>query len=434
MGWEDDDNLTAFIDIFGPSCPEIKSATFKAPNHTRTIIGIGEEVRISVKNRCGSTVDWTLTGGGTILAQGSSELEFQAGWEASTITLTATLININSECSSCQTSFTIDYDVILPNKIVYERVNTPITNEVGMHVQNYVSGGYFAAKYILPDNVNFYNCRISEEDCLPYQNDGDYHDLPPATPDMYHNASPDKVEMTDQVYPGKGTLCEMNDLIWFIFWCRGQKNPKYSGEYNYQIKQFVHDMNINQPSYFKFDEAFQKSKNIGGQEIQIGGQLIPVNSELQVDKHSIQDGPTGSRPNIFTSYISKSSYMSISRFSFFFILLSILLSGCFSPKKTSIKKTSDCNSVIYDSLGYYLNEYVLLSKNPKRIIDSTNVRFLKGEESPTFINYSIPQVSINKIIITSIDQSIECRITAFQLLIYITMKSRDIVFDIALFL
>lgn len=51
-------------------------------------------------------------------------------------------------------------------------------------------------------------------------------------------------------------------------------------------------MNINQPSSFKFDEAFQKSKNIGGQEIQIGGQLIPVNSELQVDKHSIQDGPT----------------------------------------------------------------------------------------------------------------------------------------------
>jgi len=295
VGWEDDDNLTASIEPLEPvSCPEIKSATFKAPNHTRTTIGIGEEVEVKVRNLCGSTVNWSLTGGGTIMAQGPKKLEFQAGYVASTITLTATLTNINSSCSSCQTSFTIVYDVILPNKIVYERVNTPITNEVGMHVQNYVSGGYFAANYILPDNVNFYKCKIFETDCFPYQNDGDYHDLPPATPDMYHNAAEVPAPMTDQVYPGKGTLCEVNDVIWFQFWCRGQKNPKYSGEYNYQIEQFVQDMsiNINQSLSSKFDEALQKSKNIGGQEIQIGGQLIPVNSELQIDKHSIQDGPT----------------------------------------------------------------------------------------------------------------------------------------------
>ena len=31
------------------NCPEIRSATFKAPNHTRTTIGIGEEVEVRVK-------------------------------------------------------------------------------------------------------------------------------------------------------------------------------------------------------------------------------------------------------------------------------------------------------------------------------------------------------------------------------------------------
>lgn len=94
-----------------------------------------------------------------------------------------------------------------------------------------------------------------------------------------------------------------------------------------------------------------------------------------------------------------------------------------------MKKTSDCNSVIYDSLGYYLNEYMLLSKNPKQIIDSTDVRFLKGEESPPLLNYWIPQGSINKIINTSIDQSIECRISAFKYL-FEALFEQGMTFDI----
>lgn len=264
-GWDWYDDDTQAGGGTGPTtkpCPELSSRTFQAPNRERLTIGIGEEVEVRIKNRCGATVRWEIEGQGKKRGENNRTFTFQAGWTPGKIKVKATLYNLDGDCSSCNRNLVLEFEVVAPNGIYIERIPTPITGEEGIHEQYRVSCGYLANIYILPDNVNFYNVTFQEGTCMPSRVDGPYHAGRP----LALHVPADPTEATKFVSPGKGTQLKNPDEIYFGFDCRARTNPSLEGVYNYEIDQFYLNKDITAfDDWKRFEILYQFSSNLGGE-------------------------------------------------------------------------------------------------------------------------------------------------------------------------
>lgn len=267
--WEDwsyEDDLIAIgggVNIV--ACPRLESRTDKAPNRTRLILGIGEEVEVRIKNKCGATVFWEINGVGVLTSDPNdqSKVTFQAHWTPGELRITANLTGLCPDCGGPNSSVELVFQVIKPTGVFIEKINTPITNEIGMHEQYRVSAGFFANTYILPDNVNFYNVTFQEDNCAPSLVEGEYFLSPPVIPSINHIPALE-VKASDMVHPNKGTLLPFPDKIEFKWKCRSDKDPALQGTYNYDIIQYFKDETANPNVWQPIDILYQYSTNLGG--------------------------------------------------------------------------------------------------------------------------------------------------------------------------
>jgi type VI secretion system secreted protein VgrG len=135
-----------------PACT-IASQTFKSSpaDRTRTKVGVGEEVTITVT---GNPATWTIDTGGTISpsAGTQSSVTFTAGETAATATITATGVG-------CSCVNTITFTVVEPENITMRRKGSTLE-----HTNPWPDCGWTGLMYVHPNDVNFYRVQIRELD------------------------------------------------------------------------------------------------------------------------------------------------------------------------------------------------------------------------------------------------------------------------------
>ena len=135
-----------------PTCT-ITSQTFKSSpaDRTRTRVGVGEEVTISVT---GNPATWEISGGGTISPSTGTQnsVTFTAGETAATVTITAT-------GSGCSCSNVITFTVVEPSDLTMRRKGGLVE-----HNNPWPDCGWTGLMYVHPNDVNFYRLQIRELD------------------------------------------------------------------------------------------------------------------------------------------------------------------------------------------------------------------------------------------------------------------------------
>ena len=135
-----------------PTCT-IASQTFKTSptDRTRTKVGVGEEVTITVT---GNPATWEIDTGGTITPTGgtTNSVTFTAGGTAATATIQAT-------GSGCSCVNTIVFTVVEPESMTMRRKGS--TNE---HNNPQPDCGWTGLIYVHPNDVNFYRVQVRELD------------------------------------------------------------------------------------------------------------------------------------------------------------------------------------------------------------------------------------------------------------------------------
>lgn len=252
LGWINTDNNTS-------ECPKLSSRTFKTPNPSRLKLGIGEEVELRILNRCGASVSWSIEGKGEIKQENNRKCVVQAFWEGGSIKVTATLSNLNQDCSDCDTELEKEFEVIKPRGIFIEKADPLAGCDGDIHVNNRPSAGYWAKVYATPDDVNFYNVRFFEG-YAPAQQNGAYFT---ADPPWSLGDHPDQTidEATDEVVQGKGTYINY-DQIYVQFRCSDERDPKLYGFGRWDIPQYY--VNEKTGQLLGFDITMQTGKNEGG--------------------------------------------------------------------------------------------------------------------------------------------------------------------------
>ena len=257
--WYDDDSWAGTgTDPQEKKCPELSSRTHKVPKRERRIIGIGEEVDIRIKNRCGE-VRWEIEGPGEITGGSNSECSIMAHWTAGKIKVKAIIYDVNQNCSTCPKSLVIEFDVITPTGIYFDNfAQEPHCPDI-YHYKYRPSCGYSADSYFMPDNVNFYNNQI-KEDFVEGEADGDYFSgtsiiIPPHMANAY-------VECTERVVPGKGTKISIADDLYSEFVCRTIINPNLYGRIDWDIPNRYYNRCDFTDVYFT--NTLQSATNIGG--------------------------------------------------------------------------------------------------------------------------------------------------------------------------
>ena len=263
--WEDwsyEDDLIAIgggVNIV--ACPRLESRTDKAPNRTRLILGIGEEVEVRIKNKCGATVFWEINGVGVLTSDPNdqSKVTFQAHWTPGELRITANLTGLCPDCGGPNSSVELVFQVIAPNGMFFDNNTANTTYPMNIyHLNNRVSAGYHSDSYLLPANVNFYNIRIREGHANGVIN-GPYFTGVPAP--HLDNAY---IGMTDVVHPTKGTYVGFADRIRLIHSCRDNINPELPGTISYDIPNYYENPIGPLPDVW-FINTLQRGNNVGGE-------------------------------------------------------------------------------------------------------------------------------------------------------------------------
>lgn len=135
-----------------PPCT-IVSETFKSSpvDRTRTKVGVGEEVKITVT---GNPATWEISGGGSISPSTGtqSSVTFTADKVAGSATITAT-------GSGCGCVNTITFTVVEPSDFTMRRKGATLE-----HKNPRPDCGWTGLVYVHPNDVNFYRVRIREMD------------------------------------------------------------------------------------------------------------------------------------------------------------------------------------------------------------------------------------------------------------------------------
>ena len=119
------------------------------PNTSRTEIGLGEEVDLSLPAGDGST-SWQLTGTGTLGPDGQYAT-YMADGAPGTATITATT-------DECENKAYIQFTVVPPSAIRM----TPLAGNNYFHIFDRPDIGFEANIYVMPDTVSFYNAWFTE--------------------------------------------------------------------------------------------------------------------------------------------------------------------------------------------------------------------------------------------------------------------------------
>ncbi len=252
------------------NCPSIHTRTDKAPNRTRFLLGIGEELEVRIQNRCGANVQWSVTGsGGAALQITNSTNDFctlQAKWKPGIVAVHATLSGLNPECASCNTQLQVWYNIIAPNDIYFDNTSTNPSCTASqaahamyvIHHYGYPSGGLNSDNYLLPETVNFYNVRV-KEGTAPGVLNGLYW-LPTDNPTA-HPAN-NYISCSSMVYPGKGTKVSADDDIFYEFKCKNVRTPIDPGSASHTIPMYYRD-EVTGGDIFMFN-VIQSGENHGG--------------------------------------------------------------------------------------------------------------------------------------------------------------------------
>ena len=190
-----------------PDCT-IASQTFKSSpaDRTRTKVGVGEEVTITVT---GTAATWEIDTGGTISPSTGTQnsVTFTAGGENASATITAT-----GDGCGCVNSIT--FEVVEPENFTMRRKGG--TNE---HNNGWPDCGWTGMIYVHPNDVNFYRVQVRELDSQAVttgcystpQQTGAYHGNYPlpdrASPwiaiTSHSDARGSKTTLTDHIYSGQ---------------------------------------------------------------------------------------------------------------------------------------------------------------------------------------------------------------------------------------
>ncbi len=140
-------------------CPGIKSVTMatQPSNTSRTKLGIGEEVMLSIEEPSFSgTVTWEIVSGDGDISQTTGNSTMFTASEIEGETEIRALLEGTSNCNQ-QIKFTI----IAPTEI---RFGCPPVDQQGcLHLPLVPSGGAKLQPYIFPDDVSFYKLEIQEQ-------------------------------------------------------------------------------------------------------------------------------------------------------------------------------------------------------------------------------------------------------------------------------
>lgn len=264
--WEDPWDNWVWISNSNPNnnnnpviCPQIESRTFYPPNKTRTTLGIGEEVEIRIKDKCGATVLWEVRGEGKVIGNihDQEKFFFQATWRPGRVSVYAKLTNLCSECPD--DVLRIDFEVIAPSGIYFDdSAQHPYCPGIH-HYQFRPSGGYFADSYLLPDIVNFYNVAIKEGQVAGVATGSYFQNFSISIPDHEANTY---VPSLETVFRGKGTKIGLPDNIYVEFVCRSIRDPNLQGTIGWDIENFY--WNETDQVDVPFTHTLQQGENIGG--------------------------------------------------------------------------------------------------------------------------------------------------------------------------
>lgn len=155
-------------------------------NHTRTLVGVREKVRLTFS---GDNASWSVSGGSGVIQTSGKTILYRASVTPATETITAVDTQNGKKA-------TIVFNVIAPTGVFLEMVST---SEIH-HWQNRPSIGFNAAVYMQPDSVSFDQIALREGEAF-YVAWGVYWWMNGQS----HN--PDKdFRFVTQVVPGKGNL------------------------------------------------------------------------------------------------------------------------------------------------------------------------------------------------------------------------------------
>lgn len=136
-----------------PACSLTSQTVATSPSdRARTKLGVGEEVTLTVT---GNPATWTISGGGTLSPSSGthSSVTFTADDNAGSVTITAA-------GSGCSCSNPITFNVVRPaNWTMKRKTGTNLKHSAGRP-----DCGWKGIVYLHPDDVNFYNLQICEED------------------------------------------------------------------------------------------------------------------------------------------------------------------------------------------------------------------------------------------------------------------------------
>ena len=145
------------------------------PDRTRTKVGVGEEVFLTVT---GNAATWAITSGSGTLTPNTgthNSVTFIAGELNESVTITAT-------CSGCSCVNTIIFTVVQPSGwTMVQKPGSGIRHKNGVP-----STGFLGNMYLQPTDVNFYNTENRELDSLSV-GAGSYH---PSHHGKYHGGYP----------------------------------------------------------------------------------------------------------------------------------------------------------------------------------------------------------------------------------------------------
>jgi type VI secretion system secreted protein VgrG len=190
-----------------PPCT-IASQTFKTSpaDRTRTKVGVGEEVTITVT---GNPATWEIDTGGTITPSGAeaNSVTFTAGETAASATITATGVG-------CGCVNSITFDVVEPDSFTMRRKGATLE-----HNNPWPDCGWTGMIYVHPNDVNFYRVQVREVDSRAVTSGcyatalqtGAYHGNypPPARVSpwiavtSHTEARGSKTTVTDHIYSGR---------------------------------------------------------------------------------------------------------------------------------------------------------------------------------------------------------------------------------------
>jgi hypothetical protein len=242
----------------------------------RTTIGIGEEFTVYIKNLCAGDVKWEIINSssengststepaeGEIVKQSTYNIKVKAGFKLGTITIKANFLDLRGECEKCPAELEIKFIVIEPSGVFYEYNFSECTKPV--HLYKKPSMLYMVDYYLQPDNVNFYNVKIKEDD-LPANCTGAYFsNFPTEAPcPISHGPASSYKPLTTMVIQNKGTKNIERDMIGQNFVCDNKVSASNSGIVTFEIGWYYLRTTPSGGLPVKFTTLNQKAENVGG--------------------------------------------------------------------------------------------------------------------------------------------------------------------------